>query len=138
MNTHCAELSSCTTTFIQYFKRGQINLSLISKHDEMNTINIVINSCDIKFSRDSFRISSIFFQWNQLFYTTIVTIRSLRRSELTYWTLANRLQTRRNDRNSLLVMKTVICYAKIKSTSTVEWSLTFQAEFLTFKPQDRG
>lgn len=66
-------------------------VSSISKHDEMNTINIVINSCDIKFSRDSFRISSIFFQWNQLFYTTIVTIRSLRRSELTYWTLANRL-----------------------------------------------
>ena len=27
-------------TFIQYSNKGQINLSLISKHDEMNMINL--------------------------------------------------------------------------------------------------
>ena len=48
----------------------------------MNTINIVIIRIDwlgYKFSCDNFRISSIFVSLNQLSYTMIVTVRSLRR-----------------------------------------------------------
>ena len=54
-------------TFIQYSKKGQIDLSLVSKHDVINKIDRRLTllsseviSFDIKFSCDNFRISSIF------------------------------------------------------------------------------
>ena len=53
--------------YIQYSKKGQIDLSLVSKHDVMNKIDRRLTllsseviSFDIKFSCDNFRTSSIF------------------------------------------------------------------------------
>lgn len=80
MNAHCAELSSCITTFIQYSKKGQINLSLISKHDEMNTINIYQI-----FMREFSNIINFFSIESTVLYNDCYST-EFKRSELTHWT----------------------------------------------------